>query len=203
MREIQSFIFDNFFEKLMVSGTTNHDESLKYLNEYFDFNPSENRTEDKVFGNKAIFTNELLWSTLQKSMYDVLGGLSFVVMFQLGQKYGIALGDRAREKSTDVQQAVGFLEKYGLLAGWGKFHTTPFTLSGGRLQSRVTITVEDNFFARTSRRVEVETPQCFLLSGILSGIAQGLLGEPHTCYETKCMVIGDPCCEFKLITDSD
>jgi hypothetical protein len=93
------------------------DESLTYLNDYFDFNPLENRTNDKVFGNKAIFTNELLWRTFQEGVYDSLGGASSVIMFQLGQEYGINLGDRARDKFSDVRQAAGFLEKYRLLAG--------------------------------------------------------------------------------------
>lgn len=185
-----------------MSEATPGSESLTYLNEYFDFNPSENRTRDKVFGNNAIFTNELLWHTLQEGVYDSLGGVSFMIMFQLGQKYGIKLADRARERFADVQQAVKFLEKYGLLAGWGKFHATSFTLSGGKLQNKVKVAVEDNFFARATKKIEVETPQCFLVAGILAGIAQGLLGEPHTCFETKCMVIGDPYCEFTILPSS-
>lgn len=187
----------------MPEFTPDSNESPTYLNDYFDFNPSENRTDDKVFGNKAIFTNELLWRTFQEGVYDSFGGVSFIIMLQLGQKYGIKLGDKAREKFSDVRQAVGFLEKYGLLAGWGKFHTKPFTLSEGKLRSKVIVTVEDNFFARTGRKIEVEIPQCFLVAGILAGIVQGLLGEPHICFETRCMTIGHPHCEFTIMPSSD
>jgi predicted hydrocarbon binding protein len=68
----------------------------------------------------------------------------------------------------------------------------------GRLEESVTVIVEDNFFAAAGKK-KWERPRCFLISGLLAGIAEGLLGEGHSCMETKCMAAGSPHCEF-LIT---
>lgn len=152
--DIQESLYTYFFRKIgMSNADPGSSESLTYLNDYFDFNPSENRTYDRVFGNKAIFTNELLWRTFQEGVYDSLGPVSFVVMFQVGQKYGIKIGDRAHEKFPDVQQATNFLEKYGLLAGWGRFRTSQFVISGGKLKSKVKVTVEDAFSQEPIRKL--------------------------------------------------
>lgn len=109
------------------------------------------------------------------------------------------MGEKARESVPDVQQAVKFLESYGLMAGWGRFKTAPFTLSEGKLASDIRVAVEDNFFAMTGKKKKWETPRCFFVSGLLAGIAEGLLGEGHNCIETRCMANGAHACEF-LIT---
>jgi hypothetical protein len=104
-----------------------------YLNEFFDFDPKANKTEDKVFGCKAILTNEEFWDAMQDGLYDTLNEGWSVILFQMGLRYGTSVGERARESLPDVQLAVKFLEYYGLMAGWGRFKTAPFTLVEGKL----------------------------------------------------------------------
>lgn len=83
------------------------------------------------------------------------------------------------------------------MAGWGKFKTTPILLVEGRLAENVVITIEDNFFATTGNK-ETRGSRCFLIAGMLAGVAEGLLGEAHTCIETMCMADGANDCEFQL-----
>lgn len=183
----------------MDEKDVSHVAESVYLNEYFNFNPKLNKTEDKVFGCKAILTNEEFWDAMQDGLYDTLNEGWSVILFQMGLKYGTSVGERARESVPDVPQAVKFLESYGLMAGWGRFKTAPFSLSEGKLADDLRVTVEDNFFARTGKKKKWETPRCFFVSGLLAGIAEGLLGEGHNCIETKCMASGAHACEF-LIT---
>jgi len=170
-----------------------------YLNQYFDFDPKSNKTEDKVFGCKAILTNEEFWDAMQDGLYDTLNEGWSVILFQMGLRYGTSVGEKAQQTIPDAEQAVRFLESYGLMAGWGKFKTAPFTLAGGKLAGDLKVIVEDNFFAKTGKKKQWETPRCFFIAGLLAGIAEGLLGEGHACIETKCMASGAKACEF-LIT---
>lgn len=170
-----------------------------YLNPYFYFNPKANITTDLVFKCKAILTNEEFWNAVQDGLDDLLKESGAVILFQMGLQYGTQVGAKARESIADPQQAVKFLETYGLLSGWGKFRTSPLKLFMGRLEEDMTVIVEDNFFATAGRKKKWERPRCFLISGLLAGIAEGLLGEGHSCIETKCMATGSPHCEF-LIT---
>lgn len=171
-----------------------------YLNEYFNFDPVANKTEDKVFGCSAILTNEEFWDAIQDGLYDTLQDSWSVILFQMGLKYGIRVGENARAKvHNDVQQAVKFLESYGLMAGWGKFKALPFTLAMGKLTDDLKVTVEDNFFAKTGKKRKGGQPRCFFVSGLLAGIAEGLLGESHTCIECRCIASGAERCEFLVV----
>lgn len=178
---------------------TEKSPSTTYLNQYFNFDPIANKTEDKVFGCSAILTNEEFWDAIQDGLYDTLQDSWSVILFQMGLKYGTRVGENAREKVPDAQQAVKFLESYGLMAGWGKFKTSPITLSMGKLADDLKVTVEDNFFAKTGKKKKSDSPRCFFISGLLAGIAEGLLGEGHNCIERKCIANGADRCEF-LIT---
>lgn len=170
-----------------------------YLNDYFHFDPKANITEDRVFKCKAILTNEEFWDAIQDGLYDTLQDSWSVILFQMGLRYGVQVGSKAKDGIPDVQQAVRFLETYGLMSGWGKFKTSPFTVSMGRLTDDITVAVEDNFFATTGKKKKWERPRCFFLAGLLAGITEGLLGEGHNCIETKCMATGSKHCEF-LVT---
>ena len=168
------------------------------LNQFFDFSPTQNRIEDKVFRCKAIFLNEVLWDAIQNGLYDSLNeGLS-VLLFQIGLKYGTAVGKKTKEAIPDIDTAVKFLETYGLMAGWAKFETSPIKLEAGKLAENVTVVLKDSFFAIARDGKKADSPRCFFVSGLLTGIADGLLGEGHRCIETKCAVADHDHCEFLI-----
>lgn len=85
---------------------------------------------------------------------------------------------------------------YGYLADW-QFFNLPVVLSSGTLLKPVTVKVENNFFALKDKKTE--GPRCFIIAGLLAGIAEGLLGEGHNCLETMCIADGAKHREF-LIT---
>ena len=168
------------------------------VNSFFHFDIKAGIMNDLVFNNRAILTNEELWGTIQESLFSILKSNAAVILYQMGLEYGIAVGSRARESRQDIHAAVKFLEIYGFLAGWGKFSTSPISLSMGQLSQDVTVTVENNFFAVSKHRKN-EGPRCFMIAGLLAGITEGLLGEGYNCVETMCMAAGAKQCEF-LIT---
>lgn len=184
-------------ETMDKDGLSRIKESV-YLNEYFNFDPKANKMEDKVFACRAIITNEEFWDAMQDGLYDTLNEAWSVILFQMGLRYGSSVGEKARESVPEVQQAIKFLESYGLMAGWGRFKTAQFNLSEGKLPNDVKVAVEDNFFAKTGKKKKWETPRCFFVAGLLAGIAEGLLGEGHNCIETKCIANGAQACEFLI-----
>lgn len=180
-------------------GPGNTSDTSVYLNSFFHFDPKLNETKDLVFNCSAILTNEEFWYTVQEGLFSVFESGAAMILYQMGLKYGFAVGSRARETKQDVQEAVKFLETYGLLAGWGRFKTSPVVLSMGRLSEEVTVQVEGNFFARRLPKHEKrKEPRCFIIAGLLAGIAEGLLGESHICVETICMTTGAAHCEFRI-----
>ncbi len=169
-----------------------------YLNSFFQFDSTTNKANDLVFNCRAILTNEELWRTMQKVLFSVFKSGAAIILYQMGTEFGFTIGSRARESRQNINQAVKFLEMYGLLAGWGKLKTSAIKLSMGQLAEDLKITIEDNFFA-TPNGKKVEEPRCFLIAGILAGIIEGLLGEGYNCVETMCIAAGGKHCEF-LIT---
>ena len=169
-----------------------------YLNSFFQFDSTTNKANDLVFNCRAILTNEELWRTMQKVLFSVFKSGAAIILYQMGTEFGFTIGSRARESRQNINQAVKFLEMYGLLAGWGKLKTSAIKLSMGQLAEDLKITIEDNFFA-TPNGKKAEEPRCFLIAGILAGIIEGLLGEGYNCVETMCIAAGGKHCEF-LIT---
>src|SRR5579885_276604 len=178
------------------SGAKLSEQSNVYLNEFFCFDPMSNKTKDLVFNSSAIMTNQVFWKEVQNGLYSAFGSAASVMLFQMGISYGFSVGSKARLARKDVYEASKFLEMYGLMAGWGKFKTSPLTLKMGRLTEPVKVSVTDNFFGLCYKDRVEDTPKCFIIAGILAGIAEGLLGEGHSCTETRCIAKGDQHCEF-------
>ena len=173
--------------------------SRRYINEYFNFDPVANKTEDKVFNCSAILTNEEFWDSIQEGLYPLLGSNWPIILFEMGSRYGSKVGAQAAKKALSTEQAIKFLEMYGLMAGWGKFHTLPIQISAEKTIDEITVQVEDNFFAKAGNRSKADSPRCFFVSGLLAGIAEGLFKDHYTCLERKCIALGADSCEF-LVT---
>ncbi|HVX02725.1 MAG TPA: hypothetical protein VHA09_06190 [Nitrososphaera sp.] len=62
-------------------------------------------------------SHEEFWDAIQDGLYDMLQDSWSVILFQMGLKYDVKVGQNAGAKVPDVQQAVKFLELYGLMAG--------------------------------------------------------------------------------------
>jgi hypothetical protein len=73
--------------------------SSTYLNEYFNFDPVANKTEDKVFGCSAILTNEEFWESIQEGLYPLLENSWSVILFEMGSRYGTKVGEKARKNA--------------------------------------------------------------------------------------------------------
>jgi predicted hydrocarbon binding protein len=126
-----------------------------------------------------------------------------IILYQLGQGYGLEVGLQGKEMVKEPRDAVKFLEYYGLLAGWGRFETSEFRLEQGQLSHSVIVKIYDNFFAHASPLTS-GNPGCFFISGLLAGVTDGLLESYHNCLEEKCISSGSEYCQFviaKAISD--
>jgi predicted hydrocarbon binding protein len=178
-------------------------DMVKYINSFFQFNILEGKLMDQVFHSRAMLVNEELWHSVQETVFSLHKSNAAVLLYQMGLRYGISVGSKAREAKRTIHDAIKYLETYGLLAGWGKFSTSPVYVIDGKLAEDVMVTVKDNFFANArngnARNGKSDGPRCFIIAGLLAGITEGLLGEGYSCIETICAASGATHCEF-LIT---
>lgn len=163
---------------------------------FFEFDSKTGARKDNVFNCRAILANQELWIRMQDGLFSILKSNAAVILYQIGLEYGIAVGEKGHNHSKDIEGAIKFLEIYGYLAGWGKFSTSPVVLSSGQLAKPVIVTVKNNFFALSVQKRS--GPQCFIVAGMLAGIAEGLLGEGYNCVETMCAADGGKHCEFMI-----
>ena len=132
---------------------------------------------------------------LSGELTELLKDQGPLVLYQLGQSYGVDVGSRGRHLTKDLTSAIKFLEYYGLLAGWGRFETSNAQLDASQIEESVTIKIYENFFAQATIN-HSGNPSCYFISGLLAGIAEGLFEEGHHCLEKRCMSASSEFCEF-------
>lgn len=179
----------------MASHDKDAPDSAFNSNLFFQLDDDTKNIKDLVFGCRAILIDEIFWNIIRQELINLMKEAGPLMLYQLGLSYGFRVGAQGRGKTRSVRDAIAFLEYYGLAAGWGKFKTVRLEMTNGRIDD-AQVQIHDNFFAQG--RNKTGNPQCFFLSGMLAGIAEGLIGEGHNCVETSCISCGATCCEFNI-----
>ena len=141
--------------------------------------------------------NERLWARINQEIMDLMKESGPLIMYQLGLSYGYEVRQQGLNIIRDHATAIKFLEIHGLLAGWGRFVTSDFHPTNGKIDEPVTVKVYGSFFAMANKE-KLHDPNCFFVSGLLAGIIDGLLEDSHNCVECRCMSCGSPYCEFNI-----
>lgn len=177
-----------------AKGTGKDDTSFKN-NLFFQVDADTKNINDLVFGGRAILIGEVFWNIIRQELINLMKEAGPLMLYQLGLSYGFRVGAQGRAKTKSINDAIAFLEYYGLAAGWGKFKTVRLEMTNGRI-GEAQVQIHDNFFARG--RNKTGNPQSFFLSGMLAGVGEGLIGEGHNCVETSCISCESTCCEFNI-----
>ena len=172
---------------------------LDESNPYFHFDRQTKNIRDSVFNCRGIIINERFWNRICNELLDLTREEGPLILYQLGSGYGIEVGMQGKEMVRNTADAVEFLEYYGLLAGWGRFETCGLKPDSkqDRLMGPITVKIFDSFFAH-ALPTNSGNPGCFFISGMLAGIANGLLDDYHNCLEEKCVSAGADCCQFVI-----
>jgi len=164
------------------------------------FRQDEGRTlpTDLAFKNTVILINQHFWNIFRSEVMAITGENGPLLLFQLGQSVGFAFGAQMKSYTDDskLENGLTITFEYMFQAGWGTFDSLPLQLTENNRLDLAEVRVYDNFFA--IGRKKTDAPSCFLVSGILAGIAEGLFDEAHDCHETKCVACGDEYCEFRI-----
>ncbi|MEM4573349.1 MAG: V4R domain-containing protein [Candidatus Caldarchaeum sp.] len=114
------------------------------------------------------------------------------LLWHIGKKYGRALAGRTKELGKTADESMAILALAAQKSGWGRI------ILENRLQLDETIKVFFENCAFCEGLHGENSPSCYFLAGILSGIAQRLFGEEFSARETECRAVGGNSCVFSV-----
>lgn len=147
------------------------------------------RTEDDT---RVIALASIGWATIEKELQSTFITGAAVILQRLGYSYGRAMGRVAKTQVSSEEQTFEVVQSLAAESGWGTI-----SLNGGDLaQGEARITVKNCFFCLHTH--DATEPVCYVLTGLVSGVADEILGVVHRVTETKCIGMGDAVCEILI-----
>jgi len=135
---------------------------------------------------------------------NAFGTASFTILYMMGQEKGRY--DVLTEMETARRHGLA-LSKYRLLenvvhqvrvTGWGAPRIHKFDNEHGSL----TILVENNpLVVAVGKNGKVDRPLCHFFRGYWVGVVSEIFERKVSCFEIKCMGLGDVHCEFRITVD--
>ncbi|MHA1265857.1 MAG: V4R domain-containing protein [Candidatus Helarchaeota archaeon] len=134
--------------------------------------------------------DQLHWNSFYSSMRDLLGDATNAILRKIGEDFGQKVFSIVREKyGADKITAFKFILQNLEKLGWGAFWNIKISEDQG------TIVLE---LHNTNEGYNEGKASCYHISGILCGLAKGLLGDDILVREVKCSAKGDKICEFHI-----
>lgn len=133
--------------------------------------------------------------------FHVFGSAAFTMLYMMGQEKGRY--DILKEIEALRQQGFSFTKRQVLdkivhqlrVTGWGAARILNYDEKRGAL----TVLVENNpLVGVLSGGGRSDRPVCHYFRGYWVGVVSEVLERKVSCTETKCMGMGDACCEFKV-----
>ncbi len=158
--------------------------------EVFDVDLEHGAVTRKVDGSRVMMMGSHGWATIERELESTFITGAAAIMQRVGYSYGRAMGRAARNQQLPPEQTFEQMQELARESGWGQF-----TLSSGDLYGGVArITVRDCFFCLHAR--DSTGPVCYVLSGLVGGISDEIIGSTHRVSEEKCIAKGDAVCEI-------
>lgn len=145
-----------------------------------------------VDGTRVVALTSRGWATMEKELQSTFVTGAAVILQRLGYSYGKSMGHAARAQDATPEQTFEVIQSLARESGWGTL-----TLSSGDLsRGEARIIVSDCFFCLHAG--ESSESVCFVLAGLVGGMADEIIGLPHRVTEEKCIAKGDPVCEILI-----
>lgn len=130
------------------------------------------------------------WNSFYSSMRELLGDATNTILKKIGEDFGRTVFSIVREKyGADRKTALLFILQNLEKLGWGAFWNMKIEESAGK------ITVE---LHNPSEAYNKGNPSCYHITGILKGLAAGILEGHVIVRETECVAKGDKVCKFVI-----
>ncbi|MEM4302421.1 MAG: V4R domain-containing protein [Candidatus Caldarchaeum sp.] len=154
---------------------------------------SEPEIHDSVLGGRVFMLSAKTFNEMISLLGEAMSRpVADVLMWNIGHRYGVALGRKTRMMSKSPNEAIKTLVVSAFKSGWGVPEVADNIATSGSLEVVVTNCV---FCDGSVRR---DSPNCYFLSGILNGIAESLYDVKFETVEKECRVMGFKACRFNI-----
>jgi predicted hydrocarbon binding protein len=156
----------------------------------FDVDVEHGTIKRKADGIRMMAVGSVGWATIEKELSSTFMTGSAVILQRMGYSNGRYLGRLAKTREVAPAQTYEALQNFAMELGYGEMRLVGGDLYGGQAR----ILVKNCFFCLHIR--ESTDPVCHLLSGVMGGVADEIIGATHRVVEEKCVAKGDNVCEF-------
>jgi predicted hydrocarbon binding protein len=157
----------------------------------FDIDPQHGTIKKKSDGSRVFVMGSVGWASLEKELTSTFGSGAAVILQRMGYSYGRYLGTVAKAQGT-TEEALESLRRFSRVSGWGELLLNGGDLSGGQAR----LLMRNCIFCL---HIEgANEPVCYMLSGLIQGVAEEVIGGTHRVFEEKCVAKGDAFCEVSV-----
>lgn len=156
----------------------------------FDVDYLHGTIRRKSDGIRVIALGSVGWATLEKELTTTFVSGAAVILQRMGYSYGRYLGRVANSQQKHDHDALEALQAFSKESGWGEL-----LLNGGDLGSgQARLVLRNCVFCLHIK--EASEPVCYVVAGLIGGVADEIIGATHRVIEEKCAAKGDPFCEI-------
>lgn len=160
--------------------------------EILDVDFAKGTVTRKDDGSRVIALGSHGWASIEKELQSTFITGAAVILQRVGYSYGRAMGRAAKNQQIAPEQTFEAIQSLARESGWGGFTLNSGDLFGGEAR----ITVRECFFCLHAR--EATEPACYVLAGLVGGMADEIIGASHRVTEEKCIAKGDAVCEILI-----
>ncbi|MEM1937734.1 MAG: 4-vinyl reductase [Candidatus Caldarchaeum sp.] len=146
---------------------------------------------DKVLGGRVfVLSAKMFVETVKMLGASISQPAADALFWNMGHRYGLALGNKLKEKSPD--EGIMLLSAAAMNSGWG----VPNVVNNYYSEGVIEVSFENCVFC--DGLAGSDSPRCYFLTGILTGIAESLYHESFKTLETECIAKNNPVCRFVI-----
>jgi len=158
----------------------------------FDIDLQHGIIKRKADGTRVIAIGSLGWANLEKELTSTFVSGAAVILQRMGYSYGRYLGRVAKSEQKTERELLEALQNFSRESGWGELVLNGGDLSGGQAR----LVLRDCIFCLHIE--EASEPVCYMLTGLIGGVADEIMGTTHRVLEEKCVAKGDAFCEVMV-----
>ncbi len=158
----------------------------------FDVDLEHGTVKRKTDGARVVALRSVGWATLEKELTSTFITGAAVILQRMGYSYGRYLGRVAKAEQKGATEALQALQDFARESGLGEL-----SLNSGDLYSGQARLVLKNCFFCLHIKDSTE-PVCHILTGLVGGVVDEIIGRTHRVLEERCIAKGDAVCEIAV-----
>jgi len=148
---------------------------------------------DNILGGRVFYLSAKTFGEMVRLLGDSISPpAAHALLWNLGHRYGVALGKKAVQATANTEEAVKMLSYAAFRSGWGWNNVT------NRLQQDNVVEVVFENCVFCHEQANLQSPTCYFLAGVLGGIAEAVYGKRFEARETECRAVRGSVCRFLL-----